>query len=60
MSCCDTGAGSVCPCGLLVTPLLISNGPELDTIAYRVGDYTSFRHALLLPRSTETAALELG
>lgn len=39
---------SNCPCDCFVHPKLITNPPGRDQIAYRVGDYTSFRHALLL------------
>ena len=43
-----------CSCGPAAHPAAISNPPGLDTIAYRVGDYTSFREALLRPRAGET------
>jgi hypothetical protein len=36
-----------------VHPRLITNPPTLDAIAYRVGDYSTFRHALLLSRAGE-------
>lgn len=39
----------ICPCENFEHPQVISNPPGRDTIAYRVGDYTTFRHALLLP-----------
>ena len=43
----------VCPCQQ-TDARAISNPPGRDAIAYRVGDYLSFRHALLLPRAGET------
>jgi len=45
---------SNCPCDCFVHPKLITNPPGRDQIAYRVGDYTSFRHALLLSLPGET------
>jgi hypothetical protein len=44
---------SICPCDQFVFPRVITNQPGLDSIAYRVGDFTTFRHALLLPRADE-------
>jgi hypothetical protein len=41
------GSSSGCPCEQLVFPQIITNPPGLSTIAYRVGDYTAFREALL-------------
>lgn len=46
MSCCGT-QDSICPCGAFVHPARISNVAGLDRISYRVGDYTTFREALL-------------
>jgi len=40
--------GTVCPCESLVFPSEITNLPGLVSIAYRVGDFTSFRQALLV------------
>ena len=48
MSCRDS-TDPICPCGVFVFPPAITNPPGLATIAYRVGDYTGFRHALLQP-----------
>ena len=45
---------AICPCDVFVHPLPISNIPGLDAIDYRGGDYTSFRHALLLSSAGET------
>ena len=45
---------SVCPCQTFVHPQPISNAPELSSISYRVGDFVSFREALLLPVAGET------
>jgi hypothetical protein len=53
MSCCATDE-PICPCEQFVFPTVITNPPGLDTIAYRLGDYTSFRQALLLPLAGET------
>ncbi|MGH7841783.1 MAG: baseplate J/gp47 family protein [Candidatus Binataceae bacterium] len=44
----------ICPCDRFVFPTTIFNPPGLSSIAYRVGDFTSFRHALLLPHADET------
>jgi hypothetical protein len=41
-------AEAVCPCEAFVHPRTISNPPAHATIDYRVGDFLSFRHALLL------------
>lgn len=46
MSCCSN-QNSICPCGAFIHPAVISNVAGLDAISYRVGDYTSFREALL-------------
>ncbi len=54
MNCCGTNQTPVCPCGGFTFPLTLYNLPGLTTLAYRVGDYTSFREALLLPRVGET------
>ncbi|HWB84008.1 MAG TPA: baseplate J/gp47 family protein [Bryobacteraceae bacterium] len=43
----------ICPCGVLIHPAVIFNSPNLPVIRYRVGDYISFREALLRPRSGE-------
>jgi hypothetical protein len=55
MKCCSSADEPICPCGQFVHPLVISNPPGLAVIAYRPGDYTSFRHALLLARAGESA-----
>ena len=46
-----------CPCEGCSFPEVISNVPGLDTLDYRVGDFTSFRNALLqsLPGELELA-----
>ena len=54
MSACGTLSQAICPCGLATHPALITNAPGLATISYRPGDYSSFRHALLLPCPGET------
>ncbi len=54
MSDCGSVGNPICSCGLFVHPRVITNPPGLATIAYRGGDYTSFRHALLLARPGET------
>lgn len=43
----------ICPCEGFVHPKVISNPPGREVIEYRVGDFTAFRHALLLSRSDE-------
>jgi len=43
----------ICPCEGFVFPTPIGNPAGLIAISYRVGDFTSFRHALLLPRKGE-------
>jgi hypothetical protein len=47
------GTSSICPCECVVFPQTISNTSEQQSIAYRVGDYSSFREALLRARSGE-------
>jgi hypothetical protein len=48
--------GSICPCEGFVFPRIIGNPPGLSSIAYRAGDFTDFRHALLvIPRKGEVA-----
>jgi hypothetical protein len=51
------GFSTVCPCDTFVHPQTISNPPGRNTIAYRAGDYTAFREALLRsnPREVELA-----
>lgn len=46
-----------CPCDVCSFPNVISNVPGLSTLQYRVGDFTSFRDALLqsLPSEVELA-----
>lgn len=39
----------ICPCDKFTHPQVIFNPPGRSAIAYRYGDYTSFRRALLLP-----------
>jgi hypothetical protein len=46
---------TVCPCDAFVHPRIISNPSGRTSIDYRVGDFTTFRHALLLSRENETA-----
>jgi hypothetical protein len=46
---------SVCACEQVVHPRRISNPSGLTSIDYRVGDFTTFRHALLHARDGETA-----
>jgi hypothetical protein len=53
MSCCDNGTGPICPCDTFIHPRVIFNPPGLHAISYRVGDYTTFRHALLQARPGE-------
>ncbi len=37
----------ICPCGAILSPSVVFNPPGRSVIAYRSGDYTGFRHALL-------------
>jgi hypothetical protein len=53
MSRCEQTTESICPCGQLIHPRVITNPVGLATIAYRAGDYTSFREALLRARPGE-------
>src|SRR6516162_9292324 len=53
MSCCDNQTLAICPCATFIHPSVILNPPALDAISYRVGDYTTFRHALLQARPGE-------
>ncbi|WP_375494015.1 hypothetical protein [uncultured Nostoc sp.] len=39
----------ICPCEGITHPQVIFNPPGQTTISYRIGDYTTFREALLLP-----------
>lgn len=48
---------AVCPCDVFVHPRATDNPPGQATLAYRVGDYESFRHALLLALPGEQALL---
>ena len=43
-----SGAFPICPCDDQ-TPPAPTNLPDLPTIAYRTGDYVSFRQAVLTP-----------
>ena len=54
MSCCDSDTEAICPCATFAHPRVIFNPPGRDAIAYRVGDYTTFRHALLQALHGET------
>jgi hypothetical protein len=48
----------ICPCGAIVHPTVVFNPPGRSIIAYRAGDYTTFRHALLQPLDDETELTE--
>lgn len=56
---CDRGCGCGCggPCADPPPYLTIDNAPGLARIAYRVGDFTTFRRALLQHRSGEVDLL---
>jgi hypothetical protein len=54
MSCSDNDTETICPCATFIHPRVIFNPPGRDAISYRVGDYTTFRHALLQARLGET------
>lgn len=55
-------APPICPCGPSPFPWVIFNPPNQPAIAYRVGDYTAFRHALLraLPGESELTQMVDG
>lgn len=44
----------ICPCSGSQEPVTVFNPPGRNRINYRVGDYISFRHALLRARAGET------
>jgi hypothetical protein len=48
----------ICPCGAIVHPAALFNTPGLAAIRYRAGDFSAFRHALLLPLDGEVALAE--
>jgi hypothetical protein len=48
---------TICPCETFDHPRVIVNPPGRNVIAYRVGDYTAFRHALLLSLPAEEELL---
>ena len=43
----------ICPCDTFEHPRIIFNRPGLTQLTYRIGDYLSFRHALLQSRPGE-------
>lgn len=45
----------ICPCDVIEHPRWITNPPGLTSIAYRIGDYSTFREALLRSREGEQA-----
>ena len=53
---CGCGANcspGICPCETFIHPQVIFNPPGRSSIQYRVGDFLSFRHALLLAQPGE-------
>lgn len=50
-----SAADSACPCPSGEDPGTIANPPGQSAIAYRAGDFSSFRRALLRPRADEQA-----
>ncbi|HTL34342.1 MAG TPA: hypothetical protein VL326_14545 [Kofleriaceae bacterium] len=50
-----TSSELICACDDIVHPRVVFNPPGRDLIDYRVGDFRSFRHALLRPRDGEIA-----
>ena len=58
--CCNQTAPSICPCEGLVHPRVINNAAGMGNIAYRVGDYLSFREAMLRRRDGETQLTRLA
>ena len=49
----NTTQTAICPCDTFVHPQVIFNSPGRNVLAYRSGDYITFRHALLLSRPDE-------
>src|SRR2546421_5091137 len=49
----NTMQTTICPCDTFVHPQVIFNSPGRNVLAYRSGDYITFRHALLLSRPDE-------
>jgi hypothetical protein len=47
----------LCPCEGFVHPRVVNNPPGRAVVDYRIGDFASFRHALLAPRPNEAALL---
>src|SRR5207237_1370696 len=43
----------ICPCEGFAHPRVVVNPPGRASLAYRVGDFTTFRHALVLPKAGE-------
>src|SRR4051794_3462735 len=60
VTCCDEAGPTICPCDGFQHPRVFSNPPGRDVIAYRSGEYASFRHALLLPLPGETVLSRPG
>jgi hypothetical protein len=48
----------ICPCDRFTHPKVIANPPGRPSIAYRVGDYATFRRALLLALQDESGNLQ--
>ena len=48
----------ICPCEGFTHPAVILNLPGREALAYRVGDYASFRRALLLPLKERKGKIE--
>jgi hypothetical protein len=49
----DCGCGGACPCSCAAAPWPTANPPGLPAISYRVGDFTSFRQALVAHLSSD-------
>jgi hypothetical protein len=49
----DCGCGGPCPCSCTAAPWPTANPPGLPAISYRVGDFTSFRQALVVHLSSD-------
>jgi hypothetical protein len=56
-----TGAAAtpICPCGTVALPTVVFNPPGRSTLAYRWGDYISFRYALLQALLDEAALSQI-
>jgi hypothetical protein len=55
----DAATPPICPCGTPALPAVVFNPPGRSTLAYRWGDYTGFRYALLQALPGEMALSQI-